>query len=76
MDILQILRAIKNIFKNKKIKIIEDCAQAHGSKIKINMWELLVILVHLVFFQEKILELMVMRGGIITNKIDLKKKCS
>ena len=27
------LYEIKNIIKNKNIKIIEDCAQAHGSKI-------------------------------------------
>ena len=28
------MKDIKNIIKNKNIKIIEDCAQAHGAKIK------------------------------------------
>ena len=28
------MNKIKQIIKNKKIRLIEDCAQAHGSRIK------------------------------------------
>lgn len=48
------------IAKKYKLKVIEDAAQAHGSKIKKNIVVLLEILDALVFFQVRILDLLEM----------------
>ena len=45
---------IINIKKKYKLFLIEDCAQSHGSRYRINIQELLVTLVVLVFIQLKI----------------------
>ena len=53
---------IKKIIKNKNIKIIEDCAQAHGTKIKNKHVGTFGDIGTFSFFQEKIWEPLVMRG--------------
>ena len=51
---------LMKIAKKYKLKIIEDCAQAHGANITENTLELLVILVVFLFIQLKYWEHMVM----------------
>ena len=45
---------ILKLSKRYNLKVIEDCAQSHFQSIKINMWVILVMRQHLVFFQLKI----------------------
>jgi dTDP-4-amino-4,6-dideoxygalactose transaminase len=51
---------INQIAKKNNLKIIEDCAQAHGATYKGKQAVLLVIMVLLVFIQPKIWELLEM----------------
>lgn len=69
------LKNIKKIIKNRKIKIIEDCAQAHGSKIENQHVGTFGDIGTFSFFPGKNLGAYGDGGGIITNRIDLKKKC-
>jgi len=69
------LKEIKKIAKKRKIKIIEDCAQAHGSKIGNQHVGTFGDIGTFSFFPGKNLGAYGDGGGIITNRIDLKKKC-
>jgi dTDP-4-amino-4,6-dideoxygalactose transaminase len=69
------LKKIKSIIKKRKIKIIEDCAQAHGSKIENQHVGTFGDIGTFSFFPGKNLGAYGDGGGIITNNIDLKKKC-
>ncbi|MDA8570158.1 DegT/DnrJ/EryC1/StrS family aminotransferase [Candidatus Pelagibacter sp.] len=69
------LKKIKKIAKKRKIKIIEDCAQAHGSKVENQHVGTFGDIGTFSFFPGKNLGAYGDGGGIITNRIDLKKKC-
>ena len=71
------MQSIKKIIKRKKnkIKIIEDCAQAHGSKIENRHVGTFGDIGTFSFFPGKNLGAYGDGGGIVTNNIDLKKKC-
>ncbi len=69
------IKEIKKTIKKRKIKIIEDCAQAHGSKIENQHVGTFGDIGTFSFFPGKNLGAYGDGGGIITNNIDLKKKC-
>ena len=69
------LKKIKKIAKKRKIKIIEDCAQAHGSKVENQHVGTFGDIGTFSFFPGKNLGAYGDGGGIISNRIDLKKKC-
>jgi len=69
------LGTIMNIIKNKKIRIIEDCAQAHGSKINNQHVGTFGDIGTFSFFPGKNLGAYGDAGGIITNNNNLKQKC-
>ena len=62
------------IAKKYKLKVIEDAAQAHGSKIKKILWYFLEILDALVFFQVRILDLFGDAGCVVSNNRTLIEK--
>jgi dTDP-4-amino-4,6-dideoxygalactose transaminase len=69
------IKKIKKITNNYKIKIIEDCAQAQGSKIENKHVGTFGDIGTFSFFPGKNLGAYGDGGAIITNRVDLKKKC-
>tara|TARA_Y100000591_G_scaffold279831_1_gene258541 strand:- start:6737 stop:7825 length:1089 start_codon:yes stop_codon:yes gene_type:complete len=69
------MNKIKQIIKNKNIKIIEDCAQAHGSKIKNKHVGTFGDIGTFSFFPGKNLGAFGDGGGIITNSKKIADYC-
>ena len=66
---------IKKIIKNKKIKVIEDCAQAHGAKLKKKHVGTLGDISTFSFFPGKNLGAFGDAGAIVTNLKQLSINC-
>ena len=66
---------IRKIIGNKKIKVIEDCAQAHGAKLKKKHVGTLSDISTFSFFPGKNLGAFGDAGAIVTNSKQLSNKC-
>ena len=69
------IKAIKNLIKNKNIKLIEDCAQAHGSKIGNKLAGTFGNISAFSFYPTKNLGAYGDAGCIITKNKNLSMKC-